>query len=68
VLVLPLVLLLVLLVVAAVVGSVLIVGREYLALRRSVRLRCPSCGLAGHSADADYCKRCGSALTVSRSG
>lgn len=36
--------------------------RQFTKVKTSVRVTCNSCGLLGHEADAQFCRRCGTAL------
>lgn len=46
----------------AVPTGIFAAGLRDVLVRRQSEIRCPECAVSGHEEDADYCKRCGSAL------
>ncbi|MGB5621899.1 MAG: ion transporter [Gammaproteobacteria bacterium] len=46
----------------AVPTGIFAAGLRDVLVRRQSDIRCPECAVSGHEEDADYCKRCGSAL------
>ena len=54
--------LLVILLVAALVGPLVIVGAEWLTIRKGTVQRCSSCGAQSTRGGARYCDRCGARL------